>query len=77
MHNLREPEAAWTGYNKGEVIDRFPTPPIKSPEDYEAHTIARLSMLSKHNCPTFQMSAEKTDETANLRQQQYRQNAAA
>lgn len=74
----REPEAAWMARDptEAEIIERFPTPVITSPDAYEAHAIARLSMLSKRSYPALaQASAPKTDETADLRQQ-YREDAA-
>lgn len=61
---LREPEAVLTSQSlcEDEIIERFPTPAIKSPDEYEAHTIARLSMLSKRSFPALpQASAAKTD----------------
>lgn len=66
----REPEPARIGreHVEDDIIERFPMPVITPPDAYEAHAIARLSMLSKRGCPArSQASVVKTNENVDLK----------
>lgn len=69
-HDLSEPDPVWkgNGHPEDDIIERFPTPTITSPEDFEAYAIARLSTISKHSYPALTQvkTSKRTSTTDNI-----------